>query len=340
MGKRSHLSPAVRAVIIDRRKRGQTLREIAREVGCSYGAVQTALRLAAKGPPYTDSCRSGRPQVTTERLDRLMYRVSSAQPMKTAVNIQREINRTHGTSVSVRTVRRRLCDKGLFGRIAVKKPLVSEVNRRRRLQWARQHQHWTADQWASVLWTDESKINRLGSDGATYVRRRRGERFAPRCLLPTLRGGGGSVMVWAAFSSSGTGPIHRIQGMLKSTDYRDLLSDVLMPYATDNMPGQWILQHDNAPVHMGHVVTEWLAQQQVTVLSWPPQSPDLNPLETLWTDLKKAVHEQHPSNKEELWTAAKEAWQQISVDRCRRLVDSMPRRCAAVLRSRGHPTRY
>uniref|UniRef100_A0A1I7WYQ1 DDE_3 domain-containing protein n=1 Tax=Heterorhabditis bacteriophora TaxID=37862 RepID=A0A1I7WYQ1_HETBA len=62
-------------------------------------------------------------------------------------------------------------------------------------------------------------------------------------------------------------------------------------------------------------------------MEWPSQSPDLNPIEHLWNDVEKEA-------------VIKKAWAQISVQRCAKLVDSMPRRCATVIKNFGYPTKY
>ncbi|KAI2659232.1 Ras association domain-containing protein 5 [Labeo rohita] len=74
---------------------------------------------------------------------------------------------------------------------------------------------------------------------------------------------------------------------------------------------------------------EWLHNNSVTVLEWPSQSPDLNPIEHLWRDLKMAVHQRLPSNLTELERICKEEWQRIPKSRCEKLVASFPKRLMA-----------
>ena len=80
---------------------------------------------------------------------------------------------------------------GLNGRVARKKPFMSVKKRKASLVFVREHMYWTPEQWHKVLFTDESKFNRFGSDGKTYVRRRPGEEFSPKCTKGTVKGGGG-----------------------------------------------------------------------------------------------------------------------------------------------------
>ena len=75
-------------------------------------------------------------------------------------------------------------------------------------------------------------------------------------------------------------------------------------------------------------------------MEWPAQSSDLNPIENLWADVKEVVAAAKPTTKELLWNVVKEAWSEISLKRCQDLVNSMPRRCAAVIANKGHATKY
>lgn len=147
-------------------------------------------------------------------------------------------------------------------------------------------------------------------------------------------------MVWAAFSWHGVGPIHRINGIMTKEMYKDILENVMSPYADDNMPLHWIFQHDNDPKHTAAVVRNWLDREKIAVLDWPAQSPDLNPIENLWKYVKDRVYAKKPTNKNELWLAVKDAWESVPISLCRRLVESLPKRCDDVLKNKGFTIDY
>ena len=100
----------------------------------------------------------------------------------------------------------------------------------------------------------------------------------------------------------------------------------------------WIIfQQDNDPKHTSKKALEFLHLQELCVLDWPPQSPDLNPIEHLWGELKKSTadHPDPPVGMLELWGRAQKAWAGLPPSACLPLVRSMPRRLKAELGRRG-----
>ena len=75
----------------------------------------------------------------------------------------------------------------------------------RRLAWAKNHKQWTTDRWKSVLWSNESKLYIFGSNRRVFVRQRVGERMSSACVVPTVKHGGGGVMVWGCFAGDTVG---------------------------------------------------------------------------------------------------------------------------------------
>ena len=102
-----------------------------------------------------------------------------------------------------------------------------------------------------------------------------------------------------------------------------------------------VFMQDGVPCHRAKIVTQFLKAQKINILDWPGNSPDLNPIENLWTILKNKVSERQPINAKMLEQAIKEVWvRDISPAYCRNLVESMPRRLEAVIKAKGGPTKY
>lgn len=242
--------------------------------------------------------------------------------------------------ISRSTVSRRLNQVGLFGRVGVKKPLISMKNKKARLQFAKEHQHWSIDDWKKVLFSDETKINLFGNDGRRYVRRPESTRYDSRYQIPTVKHGGGNIMLWGAFSWQGVGPIVKIEGTMTAVMYKDILSEHMLFYARQVMPRGWLFQQDNDPKHRAGLLQEFFNEKKLRVLQWPSQSPDLNLIEHLWEELKVRVGAVNCSNKGALWERVQEEWKNIGQERVTKLIESMPQRCAAVIASKGMATKY
>jgi len=105
----------------------------------------------------------------------------------------------------------------------------------------------------------------------------------------------------------------------------------------------YFYQDDNAPVHTANDVKIWIQTNKVKILKeWPSQSPDLNPIEHLWSELERRLknRKNHPKNASELEIALKEEWQQIPYEKLHTLIESMPKRIEACISNEGWPTEY
>ena len=340
MGKKKSLSADVRLLILQGKQDGISNRQLGRLFGCSEKAVRDLLKRFRDTGSVQDRPRSGRPPKLSIRQQRTLVRSCVKDRKKTAYNHQQELTKFGGPQVSLTTVRRILRRYGLRGCIALKKPFISAKNRNSRLQWAKYHLHWSPQKWSTVLFSDEKKFNRLGSDGRVYVRRRVGEALLPNCLRGTVKGGGVSLMAWVCFSARGTGPLHRIHGIMDQHVYRQVMEEVMLSHAEDNMPLRWWFQQDNDPKDTAKSEKRWFGEKRVPVLPWPSQSPDLNPIENLWNMVDATVKGASPTTVDELERVLHDAWAAIPRSTCARLVASMPRRCAAVIKRKGYATKY
>ncbi len=96
-------------------------------------------------------------------------------------------------------------------------------------QFAEDKQTTDMDYWSHVLWSDVTKINLSGSDGVKRVWQQRGEEYKEKCVLPTVKHGGGSVMVWGCMGAAGTGELQFIEGTMNANMYCDILKQSIIP---------------------------------------------------------------------------------------------------------------
>lgn len=333
---------------------GLTREEIIRQLELGKSTVQTwADRYENEGHMDRRS-GSGRPRATTKSDDRWIEIQCKRNRRLTAVALEKTIRKQDGTpKVTVQTVRNRLLDAGYPARIARKKPLLTKMQKKNRLAWAKEHKDWTENQWRKVLWSDETSFSLFPRAGHQYVRRQPGEGMRDDCLSKTVKHGGGSIMIWGCFHASGVGVLKRITGHMDQNQYHSILTHTVMPemkrLAQDEPTDIiWTFQHDNDPKHTAKKNKKYLERKEnegkinFSVLPWSSQSPDLNPTEQLWNYIKNGLRdrEDRPANLDELFEFVKQEWEKIPKDYLRTLVDSLPRRIAAVIKNRGGSTSY
>ncbi len=117
-------------------------------------------------------------------------------------------------------------------------------NAQARKQFAEDKQTKDMDYWNHVLWSDETKINLFGSDGVKRVRQQSGDEYKDKCVLPTVKHGGGSVIVWGCTSAAGTGELQFIEGTMIANMYCDILKQSMIP-SLRRLGHRAVFQHDN-----------------------------------------------------------------------------------------------
>ncbi|GBN98080.1 hypothetical protein AVEN_52890-1 [Araneus ventricosus] len=132
---------------------------------------------------------------------------------------------------------------------------------------------------------------------------------------------------------------------MKAANYLNIIADQLHPYMVFLLPtGNGILQRDNTPCYKARIVLEWFKgnTDEFHLMSWPPNLPDLIPIEHIWDVMEWQLRAQTPlcPNISTLRDRCLDIWCNLSPIMHQKLVASMPRRVAAVLKAKGGTTRY
>jgi transposase len=164
--------------------------------------------------------------------------------------------------------------------------------------------------------------------------------------------GGGSVMVWAAFTSTGRVKLAFVPKKMNSIQYQFVLERCLVPFYRRNPNRNFIFMQDNAPIHVNRTrrvrgvirtgTLDWLQARNIPVLEWPPNSPDLNPIENLWGIMVRRIYAENKQYKsvKELKKAIVRAWHSVDQEIIDNLVLSMENRIFQVINRNGGPIDY
>ena len=154
--------------------------------------------------------------------------------------------------------------------------------------------------------------------------KRPGALLTAQHVAPTVKFGGGSVMIWGCRTVHGVGFMCRIEGKMDASLYKEILMDELQGtvdyYGMDK--GDLIFQQDGDSKHRSALAQKWLKTNGFKVLDWPAQSPDLNPIEHLWSIIKfhLAAYPTEAQNIEELWRRVEVEWEKIPQEECLKLI--------------------
>ena len=334
-------------------QQGQSIRQVASQLNVGKSTVQEWSRGVLQ---LQNKSLGGRPKKLSSKDALYIKSMFSRHQVQTSVEATRDFNKENEDPVSLSTVKRALHDTGMSAKRVIKKPMLTKKHKKARLEFAQKYKEFTEDDWKRVIWTAESKINRLHSDGKKYVwvESKRDPKIPasdidPRRVLPTVKHGGGNIMVWSCMTWEGPGFITKIDGGLNAELYVEILKDEFMQtveyYGIDK--DTYIFQQDNDPKHTSKLAKAYLASQGLTeesgrYLFWPAQSPDLNPIDHLWEHLKRELgkYPDNATSAAENWKRTSEVWEKIPKEVCQNLIRSMPSRIEAVIRARGGPTKY
>ena len=242
--------------------------------------------------------------------------------------------------VSPNTIRSSLHSVGIKCHSPIKKPFLRPIHIKKRFEICTNIVKMPEKIAKTIIFSDESKFNLFYSDGQQYVWRNKGSGLENKNLSKSIKGGGGSVMVWACFSHSGVGNIKIIEDTMTGPIYVDILSRNLFESAEKMGLNDFIFQQDNDPKHTSRIAKSFFEENNIKVLEWPAQSPDLNPIEHLWAYIKLRIAEKMPKNISELKRYIIEEWNNIPADVCKKYALSFKNRALAIYKAMGNHTHY
>jgi hypothetical protein len=162
-------------------------------------------------------------------------------------------------------------------------------------------------------------------------------RYSIKYNIKTVKHGGKSIMVWGAIKGNGDRILIKFKKNADSVEYQRILSEGLLAFYDCDK----IFQQDGAPCHRSKSTEKFLVENGICYIDdWPPQSPDLNIIENMWSELKRKVNILKSDNLNDLWNNCLTIWNNIPTDYIKKLYQSIPDRLLCVRQQKGGNTAY
>ena len=293
---------------------------------------------------------TGRPRIIDERTQRHLARASKKARHLPLAELCNDIV----PKVSVRTVKRSLAEVNIKKWRAKKRALLKQRHAIQRLAWAKKHKEWTKEDWKGIIFSDECSVEKSKNPKGIWVFRTPAEKWEKDCIHGVTKGPGIKLMVWACIWGRNKGPLIPIfEKSVNRWVYIQVLEDGLLDtlQEVEDTIGDPVFQQDNAKIHTARDTMAWFEENNIQVMEWPSNSPDLNPIEHCWKRLKEKLHQRFPDIHKTkggpaavrrcLAEALSDVWtRDIEGDFLEKLWESMPKRVAAVLKAKGWYTKY
>ncbi|KAF7761103.1 hypothetical protein Agabi119p4_10512 [Agaricus bisporus var. burnettii] len=254
--------------VISLLQEGYSVRQIQSKTGLGKSIVG---RIKKEVDGDKENMKGGRPAKLSPQDKRgIIHQITTGQ-LDNAVQGAQYINNIISHPVHPQTVQNVLKKHSFRAVVKQKRPLLRQHHRKERLRFAKYHENWTVEDWKRVLWSDETKINRIQSDGRVYTWKQSGEELSDRITTPTVKhGGGNNLMVWGCMGWEGVGMLTEVQGIMDAEQYCEILSGgVVESFEKLGMEeGERIFQQDNDPKHMAKRTDKWFEDNNIKVLSW------------------------------------------------------------------------
>jgi len=334
MGKRSQLSTEEVKKIVQLSTKLSSL-EISKKLKRDHRTIKKFL---TKGEVTRARLTKTKPKALSPRDERKLKRTLRIMPHATSKMLFEKA----GLKKISKTTRNVYLQK--IGNIRKMKnsPVLTSIHKMKRIDWARK---FIKQDFHKVIWSDECRATLDGPDG-----------WSKGWLLTDMEAlhrfkrqqGGGGVMFWAAIIKDEIiGPFRLQKGVkINSITYCEFLKTNFLPWLRNrNDKNELIFMHDNAPAHSSRYTKGFICENEqinLNVMEWPPNSPDLNPIENLWSAIKRKVYEngKQYNSIDSLWKKIKEAFRSVDKNQILKLTNSVDERILKIIETGGRKINF
>jgi transposase len=319
------LSLATRSLILRLRQQSHySISQLAKTFKCHRNTITNLLRLHHTHHSLQPRRRSGRPRKLSQHDERALRMALRNNPSATTKEATRYLSRHRNKHVSTRTVERERRRLGFHPVSEVIDIQLTEQHKHDRVQFCLNNK---LTNWKLVMFSDEKSFtlggthNRLWIEAGTQIPRREVKQKVYSC------------MVWGCIWYQGRSTLSITTGSINSKRYCEVLEEHLLPV----YPNQsFLFQQDNAKIHIAKNTLNFLSEFGVSVLAdFPPYSPELNPIELVWSHMSHIVNSQSPTSPQELQDAIQHAWDEIPQSEIQHYIDHLPSILTKIIDQQG-----
>uniref|UniRef100_A0A3B4TNE5 Uncharacterized protein n=1 Tax=Seriola dumerili TaxID=41447 RepID=A0A3B4TNE5_SERDU len=274
MPRQKELSEDLRSRMVDLHKAGKGYKVISKTLEIHQSTVRQTIYKWRHFGNVATLPRSGRPVRMTPRPQRRLINEVKKQPRMTTKDLKASLELAN-IAVHESTIRKTLNKQGIYGRTPRRKPLLTKKNIAARLKFVKEHIDTLQRYWRNVLWTDETKIELFGGKNTQhYIWCSKGTAYRHENIIPTVKYGGGNLMIWACFAASGPGQLAMIEGKMNSQIYQRIPQDNLrLSVHQLKLSRKCVMQQDNDPKHRSKSTTDWFQKNKIRLFGVAKSEP-------------------------------------------------------------------
>jgi transposase len=273
---------------------------------------------------------NGRPRVLSE-IEKIAIGQYIRRNNEITINeIKEKLSTTYRSTVSASIIRRHLHRCGYRNILPRKTHILTVDDKQKRVQWAKKHKD---DDFTHTIFTDESSFQLYRNTVRRWSK-------CPHNEVKPIPKNRQKVHVWGALSTEGVLNCHTFKCNLDGEYYVNILKNYLLPAARRQFHRNWRLQQDNDPKHRSNICKKFIHDYVPELLDWPSNSPDVNPIENIWSIVKRKVEKRKPKNIDELERFLVTEFKNMDINIVNNCVMSMRDRCLSLISSKGERIKY
>lgn len=329
------ISPDIRALINRLHDDGNSYRSISKIVCVSPNSVRNIVLCKGKENKSKRGQKTKLKQSQMVSIKRCASKLFGSGMKVTANKVKNECDLTN---VTTRTVQRSLLKLGFSYKQNKQELILSKEHKQKRVHFAR---FWIESLWPwhKVVWSDEKRFNLDGPDSwSSWVREGKNHNRNKR------QQGGQSMQIWGMVLPDGRLIVKELEQRSVSNDYISLLRDFVKPFLDEQFETDYVFQQDNASFHVSKLTLDWMRAEGFPFMEWPARSPDLSPIENVWSLLASLVYDGPQfNNLKELRIKIKSSVEILSTSQRYKVMsirDSIQSRLLKVIESKGDKLNY